>query len=406
MKVLLFVHNFPPEFLGGTEQVTLGLAKGLRELGEEVVIVSGSDAFHPGGRCLVERFEGFHVHRVLRDPSETYNLELDFPTAKVQIDRILEEEKPGAVHIHHWSTLGMGLVQKAKAKGIPSIISLHDLWTCCPRFFRTPRKGVRCPAGAERENCVTCISPDLGDPDEVELGLAFDRRQARIRAELGEAQRVLVPSESLARRIRKHLPFDGPLEVLGHGLLQDPRERSVPREKNLRVGSFGNLVPSKGLDLLVDALSHNASECELHLSGHCPDPEYMDQLRERAKRHGLPLIWHGPFGMHDPHPALDLDLAVFPSLCEESYGLVVEEALARGVPVVVSGRGALPERLNRGGGVVVRSGGVMPLRIVVSNLIRNRRDLEQLRAEIPSSFPTILDAAKRCQLLYRAGEPV
>ncbi len=406
MKVLLFVHNFPPEFLGGTEQVVLGLAKGLRELGDEVVIVSGSDAFHPGGRRIVERFEGLHVHRILRDPSETYHLELDYPSVLVQIDQILEEEKPGAVHIHHWSTLGMGLVQRAKAKGIPAIVSLHDLWTCCPRFFRTPRKGVRCPAGAERADCVTCISPDLGDPDPLELGLRFDRRQERLREELEGAQSVLVPSESLARRIRRHLPYGGPLEVLGHGLLQEPRERSVPREKNLRVGSFGNLVPSKGLDLLVDALSHNASECELHLSGHCPTEGYMDQLRERAKRHGLPLIWHGPFGMHDPHPALDLDLAVFPSLCEESYGLVVEEALARAVPVVVSGRGALPERVAKGGGVVVRSGGVMPLRIVVSNLIRNRRELDKLRGEIPHRFSTIVDAAKRCQILYRAGEPV
>jgi glycosyltransferase involved in cell wall biosynthesis len=331
---------------------------------------------------------------------------LDFPTAQAQIDRILEEEKPGAVHVHHWSTLGMGLVLQAKAMGIPVMITLHDLWTCCPRFFRTPRKGVRCPAGADREDCVTCISPDLGDPDPKELTLRFERRQNRLREELDEAQAVLVPSESLARRIRKHLLYTGPLEVLGHGLLQEPRERSVPREKNLRVGCFGNLVPSKGLDLLVDALSHNGSECELHLAGHCPKEGYMDHLRERAKRHGLPLIWHGPFGAHDPHPALDLDLAVFPSLCEESYGLVVEEALARGVPVVVSGRGALPERLENGGGIVVRSGGVMPLRIVVSNLIRNRRSLDQLRSEIPKSFPTILDAAKRCLVLYRAGERV
>ncbi|HHI80200.1 MAG TPA: glycosyltransferase [Planctomycetes bacterium] len=406
MKIVLFVHNFPPEFLGGTEQVVLGLAKGLRELGEEVVIVSGSDAFHPGGRVLTERFEGFHVYRLLRDPEETYNLELDFGSVGDRIEAILDKEKPDAAHIHHWSTLGMGLVQRAKARGIPAIVSLHDLWTCCPRFFRTPRKGVRCPAGAERENCVRCISPDLGDPDPGALERRFERRQERLRRELLEAVAVLVPSQSLARRIQKHLPFDGPLEVLPHGLLQEPKERAVPRDKNLRVGCFGNLVPSKGLDLLVDALGHNASECEIHLAGHCPQEGYMDQLRERAKRHGLPLIWHGPFSAYDPHPALDLDLAVFPSLCEESYGLVVEEALARGVPVVVSARGALPERLENGGGVVVRSGGVMPLRIAVSNLIRNRKELDKLRAAIPKSFPTIMDAARRCQVLYKAGEPV
>jgi glycosyltransferase involved in cell wall biosynthesis len=39
----------------------------------------------------------------------------------------------------------------------------------------------------------------------------------------------------------------------------------------------------------------------------------------------------------------DVDVAVFPSVRSESFGLVVAEAMAAGCPVVVSDAGALPE---------------------------------------------------------------
>ncbi len=51
---------------------------------------------------------------------------------------------------------------------------------------------------------------------------------------------------------------------------------------------------------------------------------------------------------HIPHPAVvdayqGLDLAVFPSIVSESFGVAVLEASACGVPVVVSDIGGLPE---------------------------------------------------------------
>ena len=69
---------------------------------------------------------------------------------------------------------------------------------------------------------------------------------------------------------------------------------------------------------------------------------------ERATRHGVKHYWHGAYGLADKHPARQMDLAVFPSLCRETYGLVVDEALHHGTPVVVPDIGALPERSDCG----------------------------------------------------------
>jgi glycosyltransferase involved in cell wall biosynthesis len=112
------------------------------------------------------------------------------------------------------------------------------------------------------------------------------------------------------------------------------------------------------------------------------------------------LRCHGPYdSTAAAHPARQLDVAVFPSLCAESYGLVVEEALARGVPVVVSDRGALPERV-RGGGIVVSVDAVEPLAQTLRELAADRGRLEELWRNAPRSFSTIRDAADRYRELY------
>jgi len=91
---------------------------------------------------------------------------------------------------------------------------------------------------------------------------------------------------------------------------------------------------------------------------------------------------------------------VFASKCQETYGLVVDEALARGVPVVVSDSGALAERAGTGGVVVTA---LPSLTAVVHDLARDRDRLQRLAAAVPKALPTIDDAAARYVELYRAA---
>lgn len=405
MKLVLFVHNFPPEFLGGTEQVVRALAQAYAAAGDEVVVATGSDRQIDGGEVEEFSFDGLRVVRFVRDPEERYGLDLEYRRTGQRVVGFLRDERPAAVHVHHWSTLGWNLIQRAAALGIPGICTLHDLWTTCPRFFRRPPQGVRCPGDAGRGPCAACVQQDMpGAPLEM-LAEAIGRRDAMLRQELESARVLVVPSRSQARLIERYLPWPHRLEVIPHGLLQPVHERAEPRGSNgtLRVGSFGNLVPDKGLDLLVEALSNFGDAVELRLAGAAPDPAYVDRLEARARALGVRFVWTGPYGAGDPHPALQLDLAIFPSLCHESYGLVVDEALARGVPVVVSAKGALAERARRGG-VVVRSGGVSPLKVTLAGLLRSRRRLRELRNQIPDRFPTIAAAAARYRRLLAAQE--
>lgn len=401
MKVALCSPNFPPEFLGGTERVVLAIAQVLRELGDEVVVVAGSDVQRNGTDVLVEDCDGIAVRRLPRAADEGYGLVVRRPRVAAAFEEVLLAEGVDVVHVHHWATLTSALLRTAAARGVPGVATLHDMWIGCPRFFRRSPSGVVCPDGARRGPCVPCVRqgiPDLAE-EVVERGIAT--RDEDLREELAAARRVTAPSAACRDLVREHAPWEGPIEVVPHGLLEavGPQERAVARQGGpLRVGTFGNLVEEKGVMLLVWAC-RGIPDLELHLAGPFLDPSFGTAVREKAAAFGVRLVEHGAYGRRDPHPALRLDVAVFPSFCEETYGLVVEEALARGVPVVVSDRGALAERIGAGG-VAVSVDELGPLENVLREIARDRPRLDALRAGIPRSFATVRDAAMRYRAIY------
>ncbi|MFC6085957.1 glycosyltransferase family 4 protein [Sphaerisporangium aureirubrum] len=199
----------------------------------------------------------------------------------------------------------------------------------------------------------------------VHLPLADETGLApAVAAELDAAERetlrvaaaVVATSRWAARRIAEH-----------HGLRPD-RVHAVPPGTDpapLAPGTDGAshllcvaaVTPRKGHDLLVRALGTLAGlpwTCEF--AGSLDrDPAYVAWLRDLVAEHGLTER----ITLTGPHtgPGLDAryaeaDLVVLPSR-RETYGMVVTEALARGVPVLTTTADALPSTLGlaSGGGV-------------------------------------------------------
>lgn len=399
MRVALVTSNYPPEFVGGTERVVCALARALRDAGDDVLVVTGSDVPHAGSDVVSATHEGIPVLRLPRRADEPYGMDVSRPRVRALLVAELRRTRRACVHVHHWATLSSGTLRAAREAGIPGIATLHDLWTTCPRFFRRPPAGITCPTGAARDACADCIRRDLPGLDDAAARASLAARDADLRAELDAAHAVTVPSETSRARIAAQLPFERPLEVVPHGLLEPVTDRASPaRGGRLRVGTFGNLVEEKGVLLLVEACA-GLPGIELRLAGRFLDPAFEARVRARAQALGVPLVTTGAYGAAGVHPACDLDLAVFPSLCEETYGLVVEEALARGVPVLVSDRGALRERIGEAG-LVVAVDDPAPLAALLRGFAAEPSRLTDLRAKLPRHFATMSTAADRYRALY------
>jgi glycosyltransferase involved in cell wall biosynthesis len=153
-------------------------------------------------------------------------------------------------------------------------------------------------------------------------------------------------------------------------------------EGALNLLSAATLGPGKGHEILLTALSTVRSRawrlfCAGSLTRHPATAE-----RVRAAVHDLGLDDRVTLLGDIDRPALDeeyarADLFVSASL-QETYGMAVAEALARGLPVVATATGAVPGLLEGGGGLVVPPGDPRALARALARVI----DDPDLRASL------------------------
>lgn len=399
VKVVFVTSNFPPEVWAGTEQVVVALARELRARGVEIAAVTSSDVVHRGQDVADERFEGAIVRRLFKKLGEWDVDGYARPRLLGLLREQLRELRPDLVHVHSFAALGPGTLQVCHELRVPVVLTFHDLWVTCARYFRLPPEGFLCPSGADHGPCVGCLDSAL-QVGPAAMAPLLAARDAAVRADVALAAACTAPSAFAAETVRRCLPHAGPIAVVPHGLLRPvpaAHRAAAPRPgERLRIGTFGSLVAEKGVLELVEAVA--GLPCELHLAGGFHDASFAARVRERARAQGTTLVERGRYSPGDHHPARDLHLAVFPSKCQETYGLVVDEALAHGVPAVVSDQGALAERAATPGVVVTP---LARLRAVVHDLAGAPAALAALRAAIPGQLPTIAGSAAFHFDLYR-----
>lgn len=171
-----------------------------------------------------------------------------------------------------------------------------------------------------------------------------------------QAARILTVSHAMAGEIAAHWPETGDrIDVAWNGVAADFRPASAAElaASRARLGLperflffAGTVEPRKNLDLLLDAWealrSENAETPPLLVAG--PDGWGSRQTHRRMARlaaYGLRRLGH--LDRADLIATLQAaTIFVFPSLYE-GFGLPAAEAMACGVPVLVSDRSSLPE---------------------------------------------------------------
>lgn len=402
MRILFAVHGYPPECTGGTELYVRKLAQELCARGHSLFVVSGSLKWFHQDKITEEVIDQVPVTRIHRSDSFHERWDKSFcPTAAGFYDKILAKVKPDLVHVHHWMRLSRDLVELARRRKIPAVVTLHDLWTTCLRLDRILEIEGFCNRTLDPQHCVPCVGgarPWTGPGELREAGRLF---LEDIRNELMVAKRRIAPTKGHAARVANALGLDpNDFTILPHGSISDlkaGKRRRPLADGLLRIGHWGALYHLKGVHVLLEAAhaSRYKDKLDIHLYGGTSDDAYGDRLRQLAE--GLRVEFHGSFRAPDLAKEV-FDIVVLPSLAAESYSFALDEALSMGYPIFASDFGALSERVGTAGRVFPR-GDRTALAALLDECIEKPQLLQKF--EVTNPPLTIAEHVERLEKLYQ-----
>jgi glycosyltransferase involved in cell wall biosynthesis len=436
VKVAHVPFTFAPDSIGGTEVYVEALAHGLKSYGIKPIILAPSS----NNENQSYDYKGLHVRRYRLSPtSENMLGELygaGDSAAAVEFGRILDQERPDAVHLHAL-TRGVSLltVRAAKERGIPVFFTYHTPTVSCQRgtmmiwgreicdgFVNVQRctacslegRGMRRPVAALVSALPAMVGRGVETVDlrggvwtALRMPNLIRLRHEAFRSLMQEVDAVVALTEWVRTVLLRNGVAREKITLSRHGLNHIKAGVKSPIEVDqepLRVAFLGRAHKDKGVDTLIRALRIVPDlAVELHLYGvtqSAADQVYWTALRRDAANDSriefLPPIPNG-----DVVSLLkDYHLLAVPSRWLETGPLVVLEALAAGTPVIGSNLGGIAEWVrNENNGLLVSPEDYQAWADAFRRCASDRQLLSTLRqsAKMPRSM---FDVAHEMAQLY------
>ena len=358
MSTLIAINNYYYD-RGGSEAIFFAHNRMFEELGWNVVPFSmqhsGNHAT-PWSKYFIDDLE-MHgdyslAQKLVRLPKVIYSFE-----ARRRLGELLGRVRPDIAHAHniyhHISPSILGLL---KGRGIPTVLTLHDLKIACPAYNMLAPDGIceRCKGGkvynVVRNRCI-------GGSAAMSLVVMME---AVVHKLLGSYRRhvdcFVVPSRFY---IDKFSEWGMPASQFRHV----PNFVDVPRyEPRYEPGNaflyFGRVIRQKGVATLIRAVA--GARKKLLVAGTGPE---LEEMRALASGLNADVTFLGHLGGQQLRDVIGSCRAVvLPSEWYENAPVSLLEAYALGKPVIGARIGGIPELIRENEtGVCFESGNVNSL---------------------------------------------
>jgi glycosyltransferase involved in cell wall biosynthesis len=448
MRILLVTRENPWQAVTGVASYVLDLAGAFVKKGHQVThLYSESQAWCVSpclrwmSRCglpvAVLTVPPF-LERFLDDRLEGKG----FAPALMQLmEEALVKIRPDVLHIHDLSGVPETLIPLARARRCAVVVTFHDFWPFCRQIALIRRDLVPCAGSDGGSNCARyCadntpvvrrflgraqtalpaqlsiqlrhaqglyrrlrgrrssqfipVRPRGANPPEPRVSLVYAHRETRMREALLEADSLMTVSQFAKEMYIRHGYPSDRIQVLpfsiGNAGEKADRAQCVRifRGYPVRFAYLGRVSPMKGAHLLAEAargippeqarftfygvVAKEDRSFLLHIAGGQPNVQFYG----RYSRDRLTELLD------------DVDVAVFPSICPETQGLVGLEAQAAGLPVIGAAHGAIPEYVHHEiSGLLFSPGSAASLREQIQRIIRDPGLIAQLSARIRAPEP-------------------
>lgn len=314
----------------------------------------------PWSDYFVEELEFGHSYSMLDKlrmaGKVVYSLE-----ARQQLARLLDRFRPDVAHVHCiYHHLSPSVLPLLRERGIPVVLTAHDLKIACPAYKMLNRGGVceKCRGGnllhLVANRCVRdslAVSALVAVESTVSKGLGLYRRNV---------DKVVTPSRFYHAKLQE---WGWPAEQLVYIPNYVQAELFEPNPLPGRYFLyFGRLAPEKGVATLIKAAK--TARVPLKIVGTGPEQEALQALASDSPdieflgfKSG-PELWDLVRGCR---------AVVLPSEWYENAPMSILEAQALGKPVIGADIGGIPEMISNGEtGYVFESGSDQSLTAILT----------------------------------------
>ncbi len=335
---------YPPHNFGGDGIGIQRLARGLVRAGHQVTVIHDVDAYNalhqgpePGPQAEPEGLEVIGLRSGMGTLSSLLTQQLGRPVLNGgRIARLLDERKFDVINFHNISLVGgPGILKYGRAL---KLYMAHEHWLVCPSHVLWRHNRELC-TGRE---CLKCELTYRRPPQ-------LWRRTGYLERELHHVDAFIAMSE-FSRQKHREFGFPREMEVLPY-FLPDPEPAGA------RVGGasphgrpyflfVGRLEKIKGLDDVIPVF-RDYPGADLVIAG---DGEYGATLR--ALGAGMPNVrFLGRVPLEELRRYYEHAIGlVVPSVCFETFGIILIEAFRQGTPVIARRIGPFPEIVETSGG--------------------------------------------------------
>lgn len=398
MRILVVSHEWDDAVPGGAQRSATALARALAARNHDVTLASVVDpSTHTDGVSVTPDTEGLQ-HLLV--PSETHFATFSWsdPAYANVWQQVLKEATPDVVHLHHYYKVGMelpGAIRRvAPTTGI--VLTLHEYLAICLMSGQMVDPAGHLCLRSSVSACASCVAWPEAD---------VAGRRDYIRLGLDPVDLFVTPSHFAQERYTAWGIDSARIRALPNVVDARPAPQPIARAgaqgPGLRLGYLGQHTPFKGLEVLLDAvrLADEASPgClrELTIYGggsHHFGEDFVERLDGLHEPVAHVVRRAGAYRQEDlPRILSELDALVVPSTWWENSPVVIEEALAAGVPVICSDIGGMAEKVRHDvDGWHFAVGNPTSLADLIVDLsLRPSLDLPRMRR--PASPTEVLDA--------------
>jgi len=305
MRILFFQFPLHPAWGGAEEQILL-LAKGLQKNDKEILLASSNSflttAFHKNGFVAINARVGWEPTSL----RALFLFPITFFIAIVRLCIIFLTFRPDAIFC-------LSLTDKLIATVLATLFNTRVIWV-----------------------------------EHTRIGHWFTANPLRFWYRvMSRTVKIVAPSYFLRNQLIATGIHPNRITVVYPGVSFHPLSAQADQIKRgqdgslgLTLGFLGRLSKEKGVDFLLGTVQ-NLPKTRVRIAGTGPEEDALKKLA--AKLEISDRCEFAGFTDNKQKFLSTIDVLVVPSTKAESFGLVITEAMAAGIPVVASRIGAIPE---------------------------------------------------------------